>query len=75
MMPRVSASAANIGAAGVDRQVLGEFEADLKDILQKIWNRMSSGRFPVLVKAVEICGERPASSSSAHPLSRAPKTA
>jgi len=47
--------AANKGAPGVDNQTLGEFEADLKDNLYKIWNRMSSGSyFPPPVRAVEI---------------------
>ena len=47
--------AANKGAPGVDGQTLDEFEADLKDNLYKIWNRMSSGSyFPPPVKAVEI---------------------
>jgi RNA-directed DNA polymerase len=47
--------AANKGAPGVDGQSLGEFEADLKNNLYKIWNRMSSGSyFPPPVKAVEI---------------------
>ena len=46
---------ANKGAAGVDKQSLDEFEADLKNNLYKIWNRMSSGSyFPPAVKAVEI---------------------
>lgn len=46
---------ANKGAPGVDEQTLGEFEADLKDNLYKIWNRMSSGSyFPPPVKGVEI---------------------
>lgn len=45
----------NQGAAGVDEQSLAEFEADLRDNLYKIWNRMSSGTyFPPPVKAVEI---------------------
>jgi RNA-directed DNA polymerase len=45
----------NKGAAGVDRQSIEEFEADLKDNLYKIWNRMSSGSyFPSPVRAVEI---------------------
>ncbi|MHB1726559.1 MAG: group II intron reverse transcriptase/maturase [Acidimicrobiales bacterium] len=47
--------AANKGAPGVDDETLGEFEADLKNNLFKIWNRMSSGSyFPPPVKAVEI---------------------
>ena len=47
--------AANKGAPGVDAVTLGEFEADLKDNLYKIWNRMSSGSyFPPPVRAVEI---------------------
>jgi len=46
---------ANRGAAGVDGQSLAEFEADLKDNLYKLWNRMSSGTyFPPPVKAVPI---------------------
>lgn len=47
--------AANKGAPGVDGQTLDEFEADLKNNLYRIWNRMSSGSyFPPPVKAVEI---------------------
>ncbi len=47
--------AANKGAPGVDGQDLGEFEADLRNNLYKIWNRMSSGTyFPPPVRAVEI---------------------
>jgi RNA-directed DNA polymerase len=46
---------ANKGAAGVDGVSLEAFEADLKNNLYKIWNRMSSGSyFPPPVKAVEI---------------------
>ncbi|MCE3202755.1 group II intron reverse transcriptase/maturase [Paenibacillus sonchi] len=46
---------ANNGAAGVDDESIQEFEANLKDNLYKIWNRMSSGSyFPPPVKAVEI---------------------
>jgi group II intron reverse transcriptase/maturase len=46
---------ANQGAPGVDGVTLGEFEADLKNNLYKIWNRMSSGSyFPPPVKAVEV---------------------
>ena len=46
---------ANRGAAGIDGQSIEAFEADLKDNLYKVWNRMSSGSyFPPPVKAVEI---------------------
>jgi RNA-directed DNA polymerase len=46
---------ANKGAPGVDGVTLGDFEADLKNNLYKIWNRMSSGSyFPPPVRAVEI---------------------
>lgn len=45
----------NQGAAGVDQQSIEWFEADLKDNLYKIWNRMSSGSyFPPPVLRVEI---------------------
>lgn len=47
--------AANKGAAGVDGKSIADFEADLRNNLFKIWNRMSSGTyFPPPVKAVEI---------------------
>ena len=46
---------ANHGAAGVDGQSIAMFEANLKNNLYVIWNRMSSGSyFPPPVKAVEI---------------------
>jgi RNA-directed DNA polymerase len=46
---------ANQGAPGVDGQSIAGFEADLKNNLYKIWNRMSSGTyFPPAVRAVEI---------------------
>jgi RNA-directed DNA polymerase len=46
---------ANHGAAGVDGQSIAEFEADLKNNLYWIWNRMSSGTyFPPAVLAMEI---------------------
>jgi RNA-directed DNA polymerase len=46
---------ANKGAPGVDGQDLEEFEADLRDNLYVIWNRMSSGSyFPLPVRAVEV---------------------
>ena len=46
---------AHQGAPGVDGQSVVEFEADLKNNLYRIWNRMSSGTyFPPPVRAVEI---------------------
>ena len=46
---------ANHGAAGIDGQSIAMFEADLKNNLYVIWNRMSSGSyFPPPVKAVAI---------------------
>ena len=46
---------ANRGTWGVDKQSIDDFEANLKDNLYKIWNRMSSGSyFPPPVKAVPI---------------------
>lgn len=46
---------ANQGAAGVDRQTLEDYAANLKDNLYKLWNRMSSGSyFPPPVRAVSI---------------------
>ena len=43
------------GAAGVDGQTIEQFEADLRNNLYKIWNRMSSGSyFPPPVRAVSI---------------------
>ena len=46
---------ANKGAPGVDGCSIEEFEADLKNNLYRVWNRMSSGSyFPPPVKAVEI---------------------
>jgi len=46
---------ANRGAAGIDNESIKDFEADLKNNLYKIWNRMSSGSyFPPAVKTVEI---------------------
>jgi RNA-directed DNA polymerase len=45
----------NKGAAGVDGVSIAGFEADLKNNLYRVWNRMSSGTyFPPAVKAVEI---------------------
>src|SRR6202034_2801176 len=46
---------ANGGAPGAGGQSIEDFEADLRNNLYKIWNRMSSGTyFPPPVKAVEI---------------------
>lgn len=46
---------ANEGGSGVDNQSLKDFEADLKNNLYKLWNRLSSGSyFPQAVKRVEI---------------------
>jgi len=46
---------ANKGAAGVDGCSIEDFEADLKNNLYKVWNRISSGSyFPPPVLAVEI---------------------
>jgi retron-type reverse transcriptase len=46
---------ANQGAPGVDGCSIEDFEADLKNNLYQLWNRLSSGSdFPPPVKAVEI---------------------
>jgi len=46
---------ANKGAPGVDEQAIEQFEANLRDNLYRVWNRMSSGTwFPPPVLAVEI---------------------
>src|SRR4029453_5854570 len=46
---------ANKGAPGGDGGSTEEFEADWKNNLYKVWNRMSSGSyFPPAVRAVEI---------------------
>ncbi|WP_204356233.1 group II intron reverse transcriptase/maturase [Burkholderia sp. JP2-270] len=46
---------ANRGAAGVDGQSMADFEADLKNNLHRIWNRMSSGSYmPPPVLRVDI---------------------
>jgi RNA-directed DNA polymerase len=45
----------NAGAAGVDGETIEQFEADLRNNLYKVWNRMSSGSyFPPPVRAVSI---------------------
>jgi group II intron reverse transcriptase/maturase len=46
---------ANRGAAGVDEESIQAFEANLRDNLYKVWNRMSSGSYmPPPVRAVEV---------------------
>lgn len=46
---------ANKGSAGVDKQSLSDFEANLKGNLYKLWNRLSSGSYqPPPVFRVEI---------------------
>jgi RNA-directed DNA polymerase len=46
---------ANGGSAGVDGEMIVEFEADLSANLYKLWNRMASGSyFPPPVKGVPI---------------------
>jgi group II intron reverse transcriptase/maturase len=46
---------ANRGAAGIDGETLEMFEANLKDNLYRVWNRMSSGSYtPPAVRLVEI---------------------
>jgi RNA-directed DNA polymerase len=45
----------NQGAAGVDKETIEQFEANLGGNLYKLWNRMSSGSyFPPPVRAVSI---------------------
>ena len=45
----------NHGAAGVDKETIEQFDANLKSNLYKLWNRMSSGSyFPPPVRAVSI---------------------
>ena len=56
---------ANRGAAGVDGQSIQQFEANLKDNLYKLWNRLSSGSYmPPAVRRVEI----PKASGGTRPL-------
>ena len=46
---------ANQGSAGVDKQSIAGFEADLSNNLYKLWNRMCSGSyFPPPVRRVDI---------------------
>lgn len=45
----------NGGSAGVDKESLEEFQADLHNNLYKLWNRLSSGSyFPKAVREVAI---------------------
>lgn len=45
----------NKGGAGIDGVCIDEFDADYKNYLYKLWNRMSSGSyFPPSVREVEI---------------------
>ena len=46
---------ANKGASGIDDESIEMYEANLKDNLYRMWNRMSSGSyFPPAVRLVEI---------------------
>jgi group II intron reverse transcriptase/maturase len=46
---------ANAGAAGIDGQTIAAFEERVRDNLDKLWNRLSSGSyFPPPVREVEI---------------------
>ncbi|QRM40469.1 group II intron reverse transcriptase/maturase [Rhizobium rhizogenes] len=46
---------ANQGAAGIDGQTIADFEADLRNNLYKLWNRLASGSyFPPPVRRVAI---------------------
>ncbi len=54
-MESLSAGEGEQGRRRGDGVTIEEFEADLKNNLYRIWNRMSSGSyFPPAVKAVEI---------------------
>jgi len=56
---------ANHGSAGVDKESIEEFEADLLNNLYKLWNRLSSGSyFPKPVREVTI----PKANGSKRPL-------
>ena len=46
---------ANQGAAGIDGESIEMFEANLKDNLYRLWNRMSSGSYmPPAIRLVDI---------------------
>jgi hypothetical protein len=50
---------ANRGTAGVDKQSIAEFEADLSNSLYKLWNRMCSGSyFPPPLESVNDLAQR-----------------
>src|SRR6201982_1708488 len=53
---------ANRGTAGVDKQSIAEFEADLSNNLYKLWNRMCSGSY------FPMHGRKRAGSGSRQPL-------
>jgi len=40
---------ANAGGVGVDQQSLADFDLNLKDNLYRIWNRLSSGSYSILI--------------------------
>ena len=45
----------NQGRYGIDKQSIGDFEADLSSHLYRVWNRLSSGSYyPPGVKGVDI---------------------
>ena len=45
----------NHGSAGIDKESLEDFQADLSGNLYKLWNRLSSGSyFPQALREVEI---------------------
>jgi len=53
-MEAFKAVKANAGAAGVDRQLIADFEKDLKGNLYKVWYRISSGsHVPPPIKAAQ----------------------
>jgi RNA-directed DNA polymerase len=60
---------ANRGSAGVDGQSISDFEADLRNNLYILWNRLSSGSyFPSPVRRVDISKEDGATPTARHHL-------